>query len=323
MSGADDPADNPAITVKGLAKSYNFGRVKALTDVSLQVNQGDVFALIGPNGAGKTTLMGCMLGLLKPQRGRITIFGHPPDDIRVRSVTGFLPERPTFESWMTAKQFVEFHHMLAKRPAGSMREEVDQVLSDVDLSHVAKREIRKFSRGMLQRLGLAQVLIGRPRLCFLDEPTQGMDPPGMELVRNLLVRLRKDGVTVVLNSHHLEEVERACNRFAFVRKGTIEAEEEVGSSNTRLLIVEWPLDYVPDRSVIAQCAKQIAGELISLDSVSAKILLNNRSASAALIKELVMQEILVEQAYFEKSSLSVLFSTPFDKDMSLKQETGR
>src|SRR5262245_59993838 len=161
------------IEVDGLSKTYRrraTGQtVRALADVSLRIEPGEAFGIIGPNGAGKTTFLGCLLGFLRPDAGRITIDGHAPDDLAVRSVTGYLPERLVLDRWMTGYGFLAYHHALAKLPAATRHADVTASLERVDLAgDAAGRGIRRYSRGMLQRLGLAQAMLGRPRYLFLD-----------------------------------------------------------------------------------------------------------------------------------------------------------
>lgn len=300
------------IKVEGLTKTYNFGKTVALGGISLQIHQGEVFGLIGPNGAGKTTLMGCLLALLKPTSGLIKINGLTADDLSVRRSTGFLPERPSFDPWMTARQFLNYHHRLAKQPAETRRADVASALEKVELDKaVADRQVRKFSRGMLQRLGLAQVLIGKPRLCFLDEPASGMDPLGINLVRNLLLEWKKNEVTVVLNSHHLDEVERVCDRVAFIRAGKIESIQVLNGSEERplLFMVRWHSNNgaAPTAAQIELCARESQVELKEYSEQGGRFIVANREKAAGLVKSLVHADIAVEEAAFERQALADLF----------------
>jgi len=298
----------PAVLVDGLVKSYSFGRIKALDGVSFQVQEGDIFALIGPNGAGKTTLMGCMLALLRISQGRIRIFGKPADHIDVRKVTGFLPERPSFESWMNAKEFLQFHQMLAGRSNDpGAQDDLKQALEAVELESVAKRQISKYSRGMLQRLGLAQVMVGKPRICFLDEPTSGMDPPGMDMVRHLLMQFRKQGVTVIVNSHHLDEIERVCTRFAFIRKGKIITQESISNVHSKMMIACWSGGISPDAEILNTALSQCAVTLADFNDEHAKIMLNSRQDASRVIESLVKNQIGIEEIFFDRRGLSDLF----------------
>ncbi len=307
----DATSPSPAILIEGLEKEYGLvKRMKVLNSVNLRVETGDIFALIGPNGAGKTTLMGCMLALLRPTAGSIRIFGKPPDAISVRKVTGFLPERPSFETWMSATEFLKYHLLLSKCSTRDADADVREALEFVGLEDVGSRRMSKFSRGMLQRVGLAQVLVGKPKICFLDEPTSGMDPLGMDLVRRILVRYRKEGVTVILNSHHLDEVARVCNRFAFMRKGTIEIHEDIENVNSRLLVVRWPKDQaIGNVEDIQRVAAPHQVQLQEMLPDQCKLLLPSRELAPILIKELVTAGVLFEEIFFERSNLSDLFKT--------------
>jgi ABC-2 type transport system ATP-binding protein len=307
--------DVPAILVEGVVKSYGFGgRFKALDGVNLRVEPGDIFALIGPNGAGKTTLMGCMLALLKPTSGRISIFGKPPDHKDVRSVSGFLPERPSFEPWMTPVEFLRFHQMLANRDrTDTATQDIQDALAAVELTEAAKRKVSKFSRGMLQRLGLAQVLVGKPQLCFLDEPTSGLDPPGMELVREVLVRFRAAGTTVVLNSHHLDEIEKSCTRFAFIRKGKMETQEAMSTLTSKVLIAKWVPGKSPEPELLLKSVTECGVALAECGDDYAKIMLNAKQDAPDVIAGLVKSGIPIEEIYFDRRGLSELFKPESDR----------
>ncbi len=216
------PAPDPAIAVSGLTKRYAGKPVPALSGVSFEVKPGIVLGLVGPNGAGKTTLLGCLLGLLFPDEGRIRILGGGPGTPEVNRLVGYVPERLSFDRWMSGRAFVAYHHALAGRPRATQESDVAETFDRVELEPSARRRrISTYSRGMLQRLALAQALVGRPRLLFLDEPTSGVDPHGVLLVRRLLASLKADGVTILFNSHQLEQVERVSDRVLFLRAGRL------------------------------------------------------------------------------------------------------
>jgi ABC-2 type transport system ATP-binding protein len=311
------------IQVEGLHKRYGlFRSVPALNGVDLQIKRGEIFGLIGPNGSGKTTLMGCMLALLRPTEGKVRVQGLPPDDRGVRSQTGFLPERPNFDAWMTAQQFVSYHHELAHRPRATRKQDVEAALTEVELEPAAwNRRIKKFSRGMLQRLGLAQMLIGKPTLCLLDEPASGMDPLGVNLVRRLLLKWKEEGVTVIVNSHHLAEVERVCDRVAFIRNGKIERITELGEGSTHVLIVRWqnlPDMQSPDmktrdmktpdmESALETVAQSVHGGVSDISHEGARFTLPDRSVAPLLIKALIEAGVPVEEVTIERANLEGLF----------------
>lgn len=301
--------DSIIVRVDGLHKTYGiFKRVPALQGVDLHIRRGEAFGLIGPNGSGKTTLMGCMLALLRPTQGVIKIGGLPPDDRSIRQMTGFLPERPNFDAWMTARQFVAYHHELAHQPKATRAEDVERALNDVELEPATRdRRVKKFSRGMLQRLGLAQMLVGKPTLCLLDEPASGMDPLGVNLVRRLLLRWKQEGVTVIVNSHHLAEVERICDRVAFIRNGKIERIAELGQSLAEhVLIVRWQSGVIADE-LLESIAAQVAGTVSDINRNSARFALTDRTAAPLLVKALVAAGIDVEEVTIERANLEDLF----------------
>ena len=304
--------NNPiCIEISDLRKTYNWGKLRALDGINLQIQAGEIFGLIGPNGAGKTTLMGCLLAALNPTSGTILINGLAPDDLAVRKITGFLPERPHFDAWMKVDEFLRYHHMLARQPMENAAKDIEEVLLDVALDpSVAKRYVRQLSRGMLQRLGLAQVLIGRPKLCFLDEPTSGMDPLGMALVRKLLTKWKREGVTVILNSHHLDEVERVCDRVAFIKNGKIEALEQLSlpAMDKLAISVRWSPNTIGNLTqVITELANQCRAQLDQSDDVSAKFSLPDRKSGPQLIRTLVMAGFEIEEATLERKNLHEFF----------------
>ena len=212
-------ASAPAIRTHGLRKEY--GRTVAVAGVDLEVEPGQVVGLLGPNGAGKTTLIKMLLGLVRPTAGEAFVLGRPVSDWRVRGRIGFLPEHFRFQDWLTGWEFLEAHGRLYGLPAQERRERAQELLEMLGLARHAERPLREFSKGMLQRVGLAQALLCRPELVFLDEPTSGLDPLGRLLVRDVLRQLRAGGTTVFLNSHLLSEVELTCDWVAFMRRGQL------------------------------------------------------------------------------------------------------
>lgn len=213
------------------AVSKRFGRlrpVQALASVSVQVQQGEVFGLIGPNGAGKTTLLSCLLGFLKPDEGHITVDGLPPDALAVRRQTGYLPERVGYAPELTGEAFLLLHARLLGLSQQQARQQALALAARFGLSESdLQRRLRTYSRGMRQRVGMAQALLGEPALLFLDEPASGMDPQGVMLVREAILEAKARGATVVLNSHQLAEVERVCDRVAFIKAGRLERVESL------------------------------------------------------------------------------------------------
>jgi len=212
------------IVVENVSKTYGrLGRrVRALDGVSLEVARGETLGLIGPNGAGKTTLLSCLLGYLRPDAGRVTVDGKAPDDLAVRARTGYLPERLGFDRDLPGRAFLAHHWRLAGGDPKRAHVEGEAAAERVGLAREAlRRPLKTYSRGMLQRIGLAQALLREPQLLFLDEPASGTDPLGVGLVRERIFETKARGATIVLNSHQLAEVERVCDRIVFLSEGRI------------------------------------------------------------------------------------------------------
>ncbi len=209
----------PAIETHGLCKV--FGDIVAVADLTLTVERGEVFGFLGPNGAGKTTAIKMLLGLISPTDGEGRVLGGSLGDHRLRAQIGFLPEHFRFHDWLTASEFLTLHADLYHMPRTLTQKRVPELLDLVGLTPHASKKLKAFSKGMLQRIGLAQALLNQPDLVLLDEPTSGLDPVGRRLVRDIIHDLRKQGTTVFLNSHLLSEVEITCDRVAFIKHGEV------------------------------------------------------------------------------------------------------
>jgi ABC-2 type transport system ATP-binding protein len=209
----------PAINAHGLRKL--FGEKIAVADLTLTVQPGEVFGFLGPNGAGKTTSVKMLLGLITPTAGTAELLGHPLGHRESRRHIGYLPEHFRFHDWLRADEFLDLHAKLYGMEASQRREIIPDLLELVGLADRAATRLRAFSKGMLQRIGLAQALLNNPRLVFLDEPTSGLDPYGRRLVRDIINGLREEGTAVFVNSHLLSEVEQTCDRVAFIRDGRV------------------------------------------------------------------------------------------------------
>jgi ABC-2 type transport system ATP-binding protein len=212
-------SSSPAIETRGLRKV--FGDKVAVGDLTLTVERGEVFGFLGPNGAGKTTSVKMLLNLVFPTSGEASLLGGSLKDPRVRSRVGFLPEHFRFHDWLKGYEFLDLHAELYKMPAQQARSRVAELLDLVGLTPHAGKKLREYSKGMLQRIGLAQALLNHPELVILDEPTSGLDPVGRRLVRDIIRDLRREGTTVFLNSHLLSEVEITCDRVAFIKHGEV------------------------------------------------------------------------------------------------------
>jgi ABC-2 type transport system ATP-binding protein len=209
----------PAIETRNLSKS--FAQKVAVQDLTLTVERGEVFGFLGPNGAGKTTSVKMLLNLVAPSGGQGFLFGEPITGHKIRDRVGFLPEHFRFHDWLNAEEFLQLHADLYHMPRDLAHRRIPELLDLVGLTPHASLKLRAFSKGMLQRIGLAQALLNRPDLVILDEPTSGLDPVGRRLVRDIIRDLSQRGTTVFLNSHLLSEVEITCDRVAFIKHGQI------------------------------------------------------------------------------------------------------
>lgn len=215
-----------AITIERLSKTFRpmwpwQEATTVLTDVSLTVRQGEIFGFLGHNGAGKTTTMKILLGLLRGTSGSVEVLGAPAGEVERHARIGYLPESPYFYGYLTAEEFLTFYGKLAKLSLATVRERVPELLRRVGLEEARHRQLRRFSKGMLQRIGLAQAMIHDPELVILDEPMSGLDPMGRKEVRDLILSLRDRGKTVFFSSHILSDVEMICDRVGILAKGRI------------------------------------------------------------------------------------------------------
>ena len=223
---ANEDRDQPSAEAKPWAIETHsirkvYGRQVALDDLSLHASRGEVFGFLGPNGAGKKTALKILLGLASPTSGTARVLEHPVGDREVRRQIGYLPEHFQFPDWLTGRELVDVHARLAGLSGGERREQVPIALAAVGLTEAAGRQLGTYSKGMLQRIGLAQAIVHQPAVVFLDEPTSALDPVGWRDVRDLIGRLRDAGATVFLNSHLLGEVELVCDRVAIVNRGRV------------------------------------------------------------------------------------------------------
>ena len=238
-------SDLPAILTRGLTKTYtsDFWKkpVTALRGLDLEVHQGEIFGFIGPNGAGKTTTLKVLVGLHRPTKGTAEVLGVPTTDARGRERVGFLPERPYFYQHLSARELLRFYGQLLDLGGAALERRVEHLLERVDMHRVADEPLSDFSKGMLQRVGLAQALLADPELIILDEPMSGLDPMGRALVRDVILEERDRGRTVFFSSHILHDVETLCTRVAVViggrLKGVGPVESLIGSQTSYVELV--------------------------------------------------------------------------------------
>lgn len=218
----------PAVTVESLTKVFKSGFTKkpllAVKQLSFTVSAGEVYGLIGPNGCGKSTTMKVMLGLLKATQGRATIFGRDSEEVASRQDVGFLPENPYFYKHLSGRETLNFYGKLCGLRGAELKDRTEAMLELTGLTHAAERRVGGYSKGMLQRVGLAQALIHEPRLLILDEPTAGVDPVGSRRIRDLILELKQRGITIVVTSHLLEQMQEVCDRVGIMSNGRMVSE---------------------------------------------------------------------------------------------------
>ncbi|MGC2792078.1 MAG: ABC transporter ATP-binding protein [Candidatus Sulfotelmatobacter sp.] len=243
----------PAIEILGLEKTYMVGfwrkRPKcALSPLHLTVEDGEIFGFLGPNGAGKTTTLKLLMGLVFPTGGSARILGREWTDPSVKAQIGFLPEQPYFYDHLTAHELLEYYGQLSGVPAKQRKQRVEQVLQQVGLRDVKGVQLRKFSKGMLQRVGIGQAILHDPKLVFFDEPMSGLDPMGRREVRDLMEQLKHQGKTVFFSTHILSDAEALCDRVAIIHRGELRgvgAIEDLTSSVQGKVEVIWQGAQVP------------------------------------------------------------------------------
>ncbi len=252
-----------AIEISGLEKTYSVGfwrkyPKRALQPLHLTVEDGEIFGFLGPNGAGKTTTLKLLMGLVYPTAGSARILGREWTDPSVKAQIGFLPEQPYFYDYLTAHELLEYYGQLSGVPAKQRKQRVDQVLHQVGLRDVRGVQLRKFSKGMLQRVGIGQAILHDPKLVFFDEPMSGLDPMGRREVRDLMEELKHQGKTVFFSTHILSDAETLCDRVAIIHHGELRgvgAVEDLTSSVQGKVEVIWQGTQVPSsiKALGAEC----------------------------------------------------------------------
>ena len=235
-----------AVSVRSLTKIYPLplrrGSVQAVRDLNLEIEPGQVYGLLGPNGSGKTTTLKIILGLVWPTSGQTRIFGRSSREVASRAVVGFLPENPYFYKYLTADETLRFFGRLSGLHGSSLQRRIDELLDLVGLTTARKRRLATYSKGMLQRIGLAQALIHNPQLLVLDEPTAGVDPLGSREICNLILNLKSQGITVLLSSHLLAQAQEICDRVAILSEGILvregRLEDLISRANETEVVVE-------------------------------------------------------------------------------------
>ena len=290
-----------AIVIEGLTKTYKpmwpwLKEATVLSDVSLSVGQGEIFGFLGHNGAGKTTTMKMLMGLLRPTRGRIELLGASADNVAVHARIGYLPEAPYFYDYLTAEEFLRFYGRLAGLHRETVQQRVPQLLERVGLTEARHRQLRKFSKGMLQRIGLAQALIHDPELIILDEPMSGLDPTGRKEVRDLILSLRDQGKTVFFSTHIVSDVEMICDRVGILAKGRM-----LTSGRIEDLVNEHVV-----QSVEVVCDGVIGDELAEVKSLAIRILQRGDRCLMILPGQNCLEEVLATLRHAGGKLVSVI-----------------
>ncbi len=290
-----------AIETRALRKE--FGAKVAVADLTLTVQRGEVFGFLGPNGAGKTTSVKMLLGLVAPTQGQARVLDAPLGNVQARAKIGFLPEHFRFQDWLSGREFLDLHARLYGVPQTARAARIEKLLTRVDLQDAAERKLREYSKGMLQRVGLAAALLNEPQLVFLDEPTSGLDPIGRLIVRDVINELRAQGTAVFLNSHLLSEVEITCDRVAFVKNGRVIRElslhETANGIEIELLVKNAPPNLLSELNQFGRNAQALNGVI--------HLQIENDAKIPELNRWLVAQGADVYKIAAAKPSLETLF----------------
>jgi ABC-2 type transport system ATP-binding protein len=271
----------PAIEILGLEKTYMVGfwrkrPRRALSPLHLTVEDGEIFGFLGPNGAGKTTTLKMLMGLVFPTAGSASILGRDWTDPSVKAQIGFLPEQPYFYDYLTAHELLEYYGQLSGVPAKTRRQRVEQVLDQVGLRDVKGVQLRKFSKGMLQRVGIGQAILHDPKLVFFDEPMSGLDPMGRREVRDLMEQLKHQGKTVFFSTHILSDAEALCDRVAIIHQGELRG---VGAVEDLTSSVQGKVEVIWQGTQVSASIKALGAEChVTGDRVRAVIAENQQDA---------------------------------------------
>jgi ABC-2 type transport system ATP-binding protein len=267
----------PAISIQNLTKEFSIPfkreKVTAVKDLSLIVEPGQVYGLLGPNGSGKSTTMKIVLGLVSPTAGKTEIFGRDSTDVESREDVGFLPENPYFYKYLTGEETLHFYGKLCGLKGAKLRDRSRELLNLVGLEDAAHRRLGGYSKGMLQRIGLAQAMVQEPHLLVLDEPTAGVDPAGSREIRDLILDFKKRGITVLLCSHLLGQVQEICDRIGILHRGVLIREGRLDD----LISIENQTEII-----LENASPELLAELQSLIAKSPARILDQRKPHTTL-----------------------------------------
>ena len=301
--------DSFAVQTQNLRKV--FGGKVAVRDLTLTVRRGEIFGFLGPNGAGKSTSIKMLLGLAKPTSGEAFVLGAPSGDVEIRRRIGFLPENFRFYEWLTPAELLHLHGRLCGVPSSKLSQRVPALIDLVGLTpHIDKR-LQNFSKGMLQRIGLAQALIHEPEVIFLDEPTSGLDPLGRRMVRDIIRAQRGRGATVFLNSHLLSEIEITCDQVVFIREGEVVTSRDMRTQQEEAVRVE-----VRARKLSTECIAGLArwSDSVQVDEERLTLTTPSRERLPDILRFLVGSGAEVYQFTPQRMSLEELFMNIMGED---------
>ena len=268
---------NPAVAVHGLTKifpvPFHRQRIVAVKNLNLRIEPGEVYGLLGPNGSGKSTTLKIILGLVSPTHGRTEIFGRDSRLVESREAVGFLPENPYFYKYLTGEETLRFFGRLCGLRGGALKNRMNELLDLVELGKARNRRLGTYSKGMLQRIGLAQALIHDPRLVVLDEPTAGVDPAGSRDIRDLILDLKRHGITVLLSSHLLAQAQEICDRVGILADGVLVREGHL----QELIAIENQTELV-----ITDASDELIHEIESIVNRSRAKLIEQRKSTTTL-----------------------------------------
>lgn len=297
------------IQLESVSKEYRLGfwlsrRVHALRELTMDVRRGEVFGLLGPNGAGKSTTIKILMNLVQASSGSARLFGLRPQDREVRRRIGFVPENPAPYEYLTGREFLELAAALGEVPREQTRQRVDEVLTAVNMEAAASLRIRRYSKGMIQRIAIGQALVHRPELLILDEPTSGLDPLGRQLVRNLILSERKKGTTVLFSSHIISDVEAVCERVAVLVGGRLVR----AGSVAELLTSQVPIAEVVVEGMTAAAVRGLSGGIQAVEELEGRIRVRVADAEVnRFLGAVVSQGGRVRQLQPERFSLEDMF----------------
>lgn len=297
------------VEVNNLTKIFNVKskhkQVKALNDFSLSVEEGSVFGLLGPNGAGKTTLVKILLGIVLPTSGSAKILGKDIPNIKIKERIGYLPENHKFPLFLTGENVLKYYAKLTNMDMTGIDKRIDELLSLVKMRKWKKTKVKNYSKGMMQRLGLAQALINNPDLIFLDEPTDGVDPIGRKEIRDVLVNLKEQGKTIFLNSHLLSEIELISDRVAILNKGEMVKEGTVEEITSNHELYEISTSQKIDEAVWNELNKEFKVSNLSGNQFQAKV--NDSEHLNKLLDVIRKRELQINTVVPKKNSLEDMF----------------